>query len=243
MLHQYFDKIYYINLDKDIKRRERCEELFKQYGIKAERFAGIDLQKEKENYLNHIPPNNKLNDGEIGCFLSHLLIIKEAKKCGYKNVLIFEDDIEFQPNFIDLFEKFIKQLPQDWGLLYLSGNHIETPHLISQNIMKIKKTLTTHSYAIKEEIYDIILQHPKLFQLPLDTFYAEYIQANYPSYCFYPHLTYQRPSHSHIQNQFVNYAFIEKYQLPLTINYFFKRPSDAIGRIAKKFASVFKKFF
>lgn len=245
MLHRYFDKIYFINLDRDYTRRERCEKLFRDLDIQVERFAGIDVQKEKEkcNYYNNIIFSDTLKESELGCLLSHISIIKNAINKGYKSIIIFEDDIEFCQNFIEQFENYYRQLPDDWCLLYFSGNHLETPHLLSNNIMRVKKTLTTHSYAIKKDLFKTILEHPMLFHQPIDIFYAKYIQPYYPSYCFYPHLTYQRNTYSNIQNKPVNYAFIQNYQLPITVNYIFKRPSDAIRRIIKKFISKFNKIF
>ena len=50
--------------------------------------------------------------GIAGCTLSHYEIIKKCKKDGCKNVLIFEDDVEFDEddNFYEILDKSLYQL-------------------------------------------------------------------------------------------------------------------------------------
>jgi len=47
----FFDKIYYINLDSRIDRREKMEEQLNKLGITAERFPAITLTEEQNNHL------------------------------------------------------------------------------------------------------------------------------------------------------------------------------------------------
>jgi GR25 family glycosyltransferase involved in LPS biosynthesis len=47
----FFDKIFYINLDSRTDRREFMEEQFKKFNIDAERFSAISLTKEQNDDL------------------------------------------------------------------------------------------------------------------------------------------------------------------------------------------------
>ena len=77
---EYLDKIFYINLDKRLDRRQGIEnELFNQMQFsreKVERFPAIQL-------------------GQIGCIQSHIGVFKLAKERHYRNILILEDDFQF----------------------------------------------------------------------------------------------------------------------------------------------------
>ena len=66
---------FYINLDRRLDRRKEIEAELGNLGVPYERFPAI-----------------KTIPGCIGCALSHLAVLKEARSRGYKNVLIFEDD-------------------------------------------------------------------------------------------------------------------------------------------------------
>ena len=85
------------------------------------------------------------SQGEIGCYLSHLQILKDFVLSKQKHCLILEDDMHLEKNFkIDLREA-LQECPQDWDLLYLFA------------IPKQKKLSTT----IKEKKY--ILKAPRLW--------------------------------------------------------------------------------
>ena len=112
VLNNYFEKIYYLNLERRPDRNKECIDELTKYGILAERFNAIDAKE-----LNLKP--------WMGCLLSNLEIIKTAKERGFKNILILEDDVIFNDNFDDLFNSYINQVPNNWDMLYLSGNHNE----------------------------------------------------------------------------------------------------------------------
>ena len=76
----YFDEIYCINLDSRPDRWQHAQLEFKKAGIedRVQRFSAI-----------------KENDGRVGVIKSNLAIVKMAKEKNLKNVLVFEDDVEF----------------------------------------------------------------------------------------------------------------------------------------------------
>lgn len=43
--------------------------------------------------------DRNLTLGEVGCFLSHYNIWKDTLEQGYREAIIFEDDIHFEPYF------------------------------------------------------------------------------------------------------------------------------------------------
>ena len=88
--------IFWINLERAEKRRNKMIQYFEIYDLDAERIDAIDgnninIEEYKKNYNIY----EKLNKYEIACAFSH---IKAIKTCYEKNLdcaLILEDDITF----------------------------------------------------------------------------------------------------------------------------------------------------
>ena len=110
------DKVVYINLNKRQDRREHIESLLSQYNISADRFEATE-----HSY------------GLYGCGLSHLAVLKMARDNGWKNVLILEDDIEFNIPLQDL-EKYLSKLFEegpDFDVFMLDIN-LQRSHQVPQ---------------------------------------------------------------------------------------------------------------
>jgi GR25 family glycosyltransferase involved in LPS biosynthesis len=127
---------------------------------------------------------------------------------GFNNILILEDDVIFNENFEILFNNYISQVPDEWDMLYLSGNHNEhvgfTKNMISDNVIKCYMTYSTHSFAIKSTVYDLIISYLTNNQTkPVDVLYTN-IQKMCNAYSLWPGLTTQRVGFSDIENKFVD---------------------------------------
>lgn len=206
ILNKYFDQIYYINLERRKDRNQECINELQKNNIIAKRFAAIDGK-------SIINPNWDYSLGAFGCLQSHLEIIKEAKNNKYNNVLILEDDVVFNDNMESDFEKYYNQLNKEWDMLYLSGNH--NRHIqnsfekINDNIIKCNLTHTTHCYAVKNTVYDIIIDALNKTIVPLDVEYTK-IQKKLNCYAFNPSISTQREGYSDIENRKVNYKKLIK---------------------------------
>ena len=201
ILNEYFDKIYYINLERRKDRNEECIEELKKYNIIAERFEAVDGNTLVDNNWRH-------SMGNLGCVNSHLNLIIKAKENNYKNVLILEDDVVFNIDMEENFKKYYKQLPDNWDILYLSGNHNQhdgyTLEMVSENIGRCNLTYTTHSFVVRESIYDTIIDKLSNPNNPVDVEYAM-IQRICNSYTFYPGITTQRVGYSDIMCEEIDY--------------------------------------
>ncbi len=202
MINYQFEKIYCINLNKRPDRWEEVQGEFKKHSIDVERFAAIEGN-----------PNNtstKIAMGHVGCVLSHYNIVKEAKEKDLDQVLIFEDDVVFIKGLQEKFEEIISQVPDDWDMLYFGGNHNGIPlEMITDNVAKVEKTYTTHAYAIRKPVYDVVLKmFPKL-KHEVDVMYS-LLQSSFNCYVFRPHLAWQRDGYSDILERDVNYDFLKK---------------------------------
>lgn len=179
-----FDRVFVINLDHRTDRWEKVEaELKKRNVTNYERFSAIKpsfASIPRDWYNNLVSPHKVYPhyiQGAMGCKMSHYQIIKKANENGYKNILIFEDDVEFTDISDEYFQDAWNELPSDWEMFYLSGNHIRKPiDDNKQNIVKLNATLTTHAYAINERAYGIVLQTMMNFGCEIDNYYVSVFQ-------------------------------------------------------------------
>ena len=198
-LNDYFSKIYCINMDKSVDRWKSCVEQFENFGLDVERFSGIEVNHSK----------NGLLPGEIGVMKTNYEIIKLSKELGLDNVLILEDDFLFVDDFNDKFDSYINQIPDNWDFLYFGGNHEQNLIKIDENVSKMTYSFALHTHAVKNTMYDKILNTLPNEKKPVDVYYAEMMSYS-NAYVFRPHISFQREGFSNIQNRYVNYDFLLK---------------------------------
>jgi len=175
MILDYFEGAFYLNLDKRTERKEAFEKRSSEIGIQAERFSATQLgEGDVPN-----PLRNKDWHIKISCTYSHFEMIKEAKRRGWKNCLIFEDDCIFEPNFIEKMKECVQELKQiEWDMFYMGGEPNAECYSISDNLAKCTTGLYgTHAYAINECFYDKILSIPYTSGV-IDTLYLFYDRNN-----------------------------------------------------------------
>lgn len=117
------DCIYCINLDirKD-KWETVCKEFEKQK-IKVNRVSGVNgwtelTKADRKKLLAH---EKALKPGQIGCFLSHLSVLKNAQEEGFEHILVLEDDVTFLSPIKEVahYLNRLSQLDPEWDLLFL----------------------------------------------------------------------------------------------------------------------------
>lgn len=196
-----FNKIYCINLARRTDRWEESQKEFEKVGlIGVEKYEAIDGSTYDWSNIK-----SGLLVGELGLIETHINIIKEAVENKYESILIFEDDIYFHENFIQIHE-YMDALPKNWDMLYLGGNHSYgyPPEHVNDKVIKLNKTYTTHAIAIKSSLFKSILDNAEKRNIQIDVLYSNYHKTN-NVYCFSPNLALQRSDFSDIQNRIVNY--------------------------------------
>ena len=143
---------------------------FEKCGISNyERIEGVEIQhlSKAENYRNFIKRSSKYVTGTLGCRAAHLLCIQLAKQRGYKNVLILEDDIIFlqDPNVLLNQNQHVLN---NWDMLYFGGL-VERHHR--------EYIVCAHAYAVRNTLYEDIINMVEPSGMEIDLFYANIIQA------------------------------------------------------------------
>jgi glycosyl transferase family 25 len=204
------DKVFIINLEHRTDRKEAILKQLAKVGVSDyEFFPAIRPTEVPSGFLDPMPgwfkgDVAKYKIGSLGCLLSHRAIMKICIERNYQNVLILEDDTEFQIGCpLDSVWDIVK--PPDFGLLYLAGNHRGStlfPH--SKYLVKVQGTLTTGSYVVNRSIMQAIVDGLEQYDREVDIFYVQ-LQSHYPCYCIYPHVARQADSFSDIVQREVSY--------------------------------------
>ncbi len=165
-IQNFFDRCYIVNLpDRKDRRKEMLRELEKAHLLpspgKVEFFPAIHPKT----------PGDFPSTGAKGCFLSHLAILKQAKKERLSNVLIMEDDLTISNTFYKAQDSYLQKLQKsEWDFVYF-GHVIPEEYLPTQNgealIPFSGPISTTHFYCVHASIYNrLILFLEKLQSQP-----------------------------------------------------------------------------
>lgn len=190
--------------------------------IKA--YDGKNINNNSENYnllkntfLNSIEDNKNKNKninnynylyigdftlGEVGCFVSHILLWKKIINENIDQALIFEDDCIFNVNFSNRLDNIIKnEMPPDYNILWIGGkmgdNYINNKNNIISNNIAIKKEehpYGTFSYIITRKCAQLLLSYIDTEfkgNLGVDYFMDEFLtKNNITQHIVYPFITY-----------------------------------------------------
>ena len=134
---------FYINLDSRPDRKKHVESQLSKIGITAERFKAI-----------------KLENGALGCSLSHLKCLEIAKDNNWPHILIVEDDILFlNPTlFVNQLNAFLHN-HKDFDVLLVAGNNVPPFTVIDNSCVKVTKCQTTTGYLVQSHYYDILIKN------------------------------------------------------------------------------------
>ncbi len=183
-----FPLIYYINLDERIDRKELAIKEFEKLGIKAKRFSAI-----------------KDENPAVGCWKSHIYILREAQRL-HKNVLIFEDDVEFVDGAKDIIEKALDELAEiDFDGFYLGGNVLRDIYQVTEHLGRLNHCQSTHAISFNHLFLDKLIPFLESNRYIIDVLLADYVIPNSNFYITIPMTAIQRTSYSNIEKQVMTY--------------------------------------
>lgn len=144
----YFDHIFVINLPS---RADRRREMARQL-----RRVGLSLQSAQIELFPAIRPDRKADFesiGALGCFLSHLEVLRLARERRYSRVLILEDDVNFAPRFEEQIDECVAALQQQpWDVFY-GGYKLHQPIKLTRPLSVLppeQEALLAHFIALSD---------------------------------------------------------------------------------------------
>lgn len=201
------DKVIYINLKSREDRRESITNELRRLGVpesKIIRFEAIESAK-----------------GYIGCTLSHLKILKLAEQEAWGDILIIEDDMEFNCDFehISKANEFIAMLQnRDWDVAMLAGNYFNVqPLKCNRILLKIIHAFCACAYLVnrnyRAKLIEILAEAVSLLdtkaeqRYAIDSYWTKFMpDGNWLG--LYPCLGHQKADYSDIQKYYVNYQHL-----------------------------------
>jgi hypothetical protein len=138
-----FDACVYINLDRNTERNAAFQRRWRAVSDwpfpEPQRLPGVIAE----------PPSWWLSGtGSWCCYLAHLRVYEYALMRGYETIAIFEDDAVFADGFSVKVREFAAKVPDDWGLLYLGGNHYRKPYRVAPGVVKCSTTTGLWAYVV-----------------------------------------------------------------------------------------------
>ena len=141
--------------------------------------------------------------GHYGCLDSYRRLFKMAKEQGLESIMIFEDDAELSPNFINEYEKILSEIPNDWDLVYFGGWNVGEKIKYSESLDIAQRVFTTHSFMVKNKFYDTILESINSRDWKIDVLIADILPIGNCFICN-PTIAWQKEGYSDIEYQVTN---------------------------------------
>ena len=193
---------FYINLASRPDRKQHVESQLKSLGItEFQRFNAI-----------------KLENGALGCSMSHLKCLETAKAAGWSHLLIVEDDILFlNPElFKSQLNKFLSRHKM-WDVVLVGGNNVPPYQPIDDTCIRVCSCQTTTGYLVNGHYFDTLIENIKtgiknLMHSPnqhvlyaIDKYWF-HLQKRDNWYLIIPLSVTQREDYSNIEKRPTNYA-------------------------------------
>ncbi len=196
-----FEHTFYINLESRPDRLAHVQDELAKMAISGERINAI-----------------KMENGALGCAMSHIQCLKLAKSRNLPHIFICEDDITFlnPPLLHKNVEKFAKSgIP--WDVLIIGGNNCPPFVQVSDYCIRISNNQTTTGYIVKQHYYDTLIQifhesasklmrHPEQRNQYAIDIYWKTLQQTGMWFMIIPPTVIQYEDFSDIEGTYVNYS-------------------------------------
>jgi len=173
----FFDRLYCVSLQE---REDRRKSALKE-------FSKVGLADRVEFELGEHHPS----DMEQGVYESHMICLRKGLEAGAKNIVVLEDDVEFDrfdPERLRSCTEFLKQHPE-WKVLLLGALIRSSRKTTDQCVQKVRYQSLTHAYALNRHYAETLAYEPwqgivndTLFRPLTDDVYAIYPMCAFQKY-------------------------------------------------------------
>lgn len=143
-MNTMFEHTVFINLDSRKDRLAHVQQELEKLGVPD---GGIRFNAVKTA------------NGAIGCTISHIKCLEQAKTQGLSQIFICEDDICFKdPNLLlQNTAKFVDTFSDVWDVLIIGGNNVPPYKQFGNFCAQITNCQTTTGYIVKRHYYDTLI--------------------------------------------------------------------------------------
>lgn len=171
-IQDFFQKGYYINLDRRPDRNEFFKNEMSRVGLGDffERVSAEDGIVEPDPLKKH-----------YYCAYTHYKLFEKIYNEGHEYVLVFEDDAFFYDGWdkpgIELVENALDEIVNfpDWDMIYLGGCPTSGIKKVSNTLCSANLILNTHAIGFKRSMIKFVLDNYTPFQDSfIDSWYGAY---------------------------------------------------------------------
>lgn len=137
-----------------------------------------------------------LTSAELGCYLSHFRLIREAYDAGLSHLCLFEDDVVAEPGIGDLLRDIVT-LDDDTHLVRLMSLKIHKRKVIRPMVggytlvRPLRGALGTQGYVVNRTGMKKILDFGATIYLPIDKLYDAFYLYDLKCFSVEPHAVYE----------------------------------------------------
>lgn len=213
LVHEYFDEVFLVNLEKDLEKKIKASFALKNVGItpkiwtatygyespyveEFEKYQDRDLGKLFFDEFNELELKRKKgfieSPGAWGYIRTYESIIRYSLKKGYNKILIIEDDVCLDRNFERKFNSLLKRIGNQWKILQLGASQYNWDSV--PNIEAAKKhgyyspqllhTCGSFAIGIDLSIGEELLSNLSHMEAPFDHIPLGKIYEEYKGQCF-----------------------------------------------------------
>jgi GR25 family glycosyltransferase involved in LPS biosynthesis len=204
MIEAFFENTHYINLEHRLDRLVHVKQELAKINVVGSRFNAI-----------------KLANGAVGCSMSHLKCLEQAKQNGSPYVFVCEDDIQFlDPTlFLKNLGLFCETIKSDWDVLIISGNICPPFQPVGDFCVRLENCQTTTGYIVQQHYYDTLIANyregiTKLLSDPTNKreyaidMYWKRLQTKNRWYMIVPPTVVQMEGFSDVEGRETNYKYL-----------------------------------
>lgn len=145
-----------------------------------------------------------LTRSEVGCYLSHFRLIKQAHARGAEQVVIFEDDVIVEEGLYQVIKEILK-LDSSYHLVRLMSLKLRKRNIIKplfgdyQLVRATRGTLGTQGYVLNRQGMEKIIKFGATLRMPIDKVYDSFFMFGLNCYNVEPHLIHEQVHQSSIK--------------------------------------------
>ena len=243
---------YFIHLKRAEDRLSSAKETFNKVGIKFELEVAVDgkeLSLPNPNYAElkyNLLHGKKTNLGELGCYFSHLNVLKKFLDTKEDFALVCEDDIEFEEDIVEIINSAISS-GIDFDLLRLSGGSDKTKEKgMPIKLKKIYKEFYialnfgfksgTGCYLINRLAAKNLLERMSIMSLPIDHAMDRDWVLNLRSLCIKPSPVHLKEE-LHLGNSYIQAK--SEFKFPFYKRYWIMAPYRILNELTRLVYKLF----
>ncbi len=198
-------KCWIISLTQDQAVVQTLKSALARQGISAGIYPAVDgritmpalrVGEKIDQTLARCKRRATLTKSEVGCYLSHYRVIKDAYDQGAEHLCIFEDDVAAEEGIGDAIRE-ITTLPPEYELVRLMSLRIRRRKVVCnlscglRLVRPLRGASGTQGYVINRRGMEKVIRKGGVMSKPIDKLYDHFWDIDLKCFSTEPHMVYE----------------------------------------------------